>query len=79
MNIYIRADIEKDLRKEKSMSGLINRLLADYFKGNADYHTGGDKIKPKKVKKIEVPEKNVEKNVEYKFEDKYQFEEYMDL
>jgi hypothetical protein len=68
MNIYIRADIEKDLRKEKSMSGLINRLLADYFKG-------GDKIKPKKIEKIEVPEKNIE----YKFEDKYQFEEYMEL
>lgn len=65
MNIYIRADIEKDLRKlpkGKSMSGLINRLLADYFEG-------GDKIKPKKVEKIEVPEKNIE----------YKFEEYMEL
>jgi hypothetical protein len=51
------------------MSGLINRLLADYFK------TGGVKIKSTEEKKIEVPEKNVE----YKFEDKYQFEEYMEL
>ena len=62
MNIYIRPDIEKDLRKQKSMSGLINRLLENYFKG-------GDKPKPKKVEKIEVPEKNIE----------YQFEEYMEL
>ena len=62
MNIYIRPDIEKNLRKQKSMSGLINRLLEDYFKG-------GVKPKPKKIKKIEVPEKNIE----------YQFEEFVEL
>ena len=40
------------------MSGLINRLLDEHFKG-------GVKIKPKAKKKIEVPEKNIE----YKFEE----------
>lgn len=31
MNIYIRPDIEKKLRKEDSMSGLINELLHKHF------------------------------------------------
>lgn len=31
MNIYIRPDLEQRLRQEDSMSGLINKLLDDYF------------------------------------------------
>ena len=31
MNIYIRPDLEQRLRQEDSMSGLINKLLEDYF------------------------------------------------
>lgn len=35
MNIYITEDNEKYLRTQKSMSGLINRLLDDYRKDSA--------------------------------------------
>lgn len=35
MNIYITPQNEEQLRKEVSMSGLINRLLAEYFEHNA--------------------------------------------
>lgn len=31
MNIYITPSNEEKLRNEKSMSGLINRLLSDYY------------------------------------------------
>lgn len=31
MNIYISPENEKHLRKEESMSGLINRLLGEYY------------------------------------------------
>lgn len=31
MNIYIKPELEKKLRDEESMSGLINKLLADYY------------------------------------------------
>lgn len=31
MNIYIRPDLQEHLRKEKSMSGLVNKLLHDHY------------------------------------------------
>lgn len=31
MNIYIRPDLEEHLRKEQSMSGLINKLLHEHY------------------------------------------------
>lgn len=33
MNIYIRPSLEKKLREEDSMSGLINELLANHYDG----------------------------------------------
>ena len=31
MNIYIRPDLEEHLRKESSMSGLVNKLLYEHY------------------------------------------------
>jgi len=31
MNIYIRPDLEEHLRKESSMSGLVNKLLHEHY------------------------------------------------
>lgn len=48
MNIYIKPDIEEKLRRyDGSMSGLINRLLADFFEKNPTAATGGYKTEDK--------------------------------
>lgn len=35
MNIYITSQNEEHLRKEESMSGLVNKLLDDHYKASA--------------------------------------------
>lgn len=62
MNIYIRPDLEEHLRKEPSMSGLVNRLLhahynnAGYNQGSVPVSSGTQPIKlpkdPKAVRKV---------------------------
>jgi len=47
MNIYIRPDLERLLRQEPSMSGLINKLLDDYFQDPPTPLQETEKQKPK--------------------------------
>ena len=53
MNIYIEPKVERELRKEKSMSGLVNTLLREWYgiPGEAVKETADSRRVAKTVKK----------------------------
>lgn len=72
MNIYIKPAVEEKLRRyDGSMSGLVNRLLEEFFKGNPSAATGAEKpsewaSQPGKYPRVDVytsdfPEESQEK------------------
>ena len=59
MNIYISAENEKRLRKEPSMSGLVNRLLKEHYNKTpppTEYVEETGFVKTEDLKNITIPE-----------------------